>query len=245
MCDSCWNVIRRFHELYEMVGKISREPVTTQSLCAEPLVYLDVEVLDENADMMRLIDDDGDWPVSIVPDTTVECLDAEQANAEMVAKNLENLPQILDNTTTPSTNYTIVESPSIVAPKKQQRKGPLTITDEINARIRSALLTMSCELCPTEFVNVVEVNRHYRDKHSQAGFLRCCEQKHITTGSLLRHVEQFHENFDDDTNNTGALACAFCSYRSTSIRNVKNHLDLQHRVFGDFTQYSCDICQKM
>lgn len=130
-----------------------------------------------------------------------------------------------------------VSSGGAVVPKKSTTRQVTKITDEVNARIRSVLPTIACEVCATEFTSIADVTGHYRREHSRSGFVRCCGMMYMSVKLLLNHIGQVHENPN--------AQCAFCSYGSLSERSMLLHLEREHAVFGEFTEFSCETCTTM
>lgn len=276
LCESCWGVTRRFHELFEMVRQSNVEKPLTQTLTVEPLLLDDADeetfYVDEYAAEASASDND-DGPIS----TEIEFLDVDQANIEIIAKHHNLQLNMIYNTTAKKESNTVEpaaaaspSTPSITTPPPTQptrnenhyrtvvvtaesrpvedaqqqqpkRSRRLKITDEINARIRAVLQTMSCELCSAEFESVDEVFAHYREQHSQSGYLRCCDYKRGSTEKLMDHIKKYHEDIPD----TNAFFCYLCTYRGVHEKKFIRHLDSQHHVFGGFSEFTCDICGKM
>lgn len=210
--------------------------------------YLNVEVLDDS-EMLN----DNDLPTTtayavVDNQPSIEFLDIEHMTATLHTEILTTNPTAVKAETNPPASPPIVAkvnsiqavNASLVKSIRRRPKGiKITkITGEVNDRIRFALKTLGCDLCPMVFASVANMTGHYRKEHSRPGYMRCCGVKFDTIKRLLIHIERIHEN-------PNSFACAFCSFRSLTEGRMQRHLVVEHAVFGVFTEFSCDICGKV
>lgn len=266
MCTFCLDITFQFHDLYEMVRLSSVE----KGLILEQEKYIKGNMLKNKGDSFDSSKtEDKDETDSSCCSPVLLKMDDNSIISDNLPKTTEDLPvieflevgklgtvglkagcfsnlQLYEPTTvtpppTPIEIARIMEHPDAMNANAQpciQR--PHDNMVEFNRRILKTMPIMSCELCPTVFESYAQVNRHYREKHQVAGFLRCCGKKYFGASRLKYHI-QLHEGQESQNKN----CCPFCVYRSSSEQAMLNHLHRSHRTFGDFKDYTCNICNKV
>lgn len=92
---------------------------------------------------------------------------------------------------------------------------------------------MKCDLCNQRLKSFADAQSHYRDVHSQKGYLTCCSRKFTQKSSLIDHLA-FHSN-------PLAFQCKLCEKNLTSFSNLRTHVLLMHIPQ---TRFQCDTCGK-
>lgn len=54
----------------------------------------------------------------------------------------------------------------------------------------SEFFHMECDLCQINFDTFVDAQRHYRNEHNQAGYIKCCGRKFLDRRRILAHIQR-------------------------------------------------------
>lgn len=120
-----------------------------------------------------------------------------------------------------------VAKPKAKIPKYANEEISLELLPKVYRR-RTALdekkimesVEMKCDLCNQRLESFADAQSHYRDVHSQKGYLTCCSRKFTQKSSLIDHLA-FHSN-------PLAFQCKLCEKNLTSFSNLRTHVLLMH-----------------
>ncbi|XP_053685524.1 transcription factor grauzone-like isoform X1 [Sabethes cyaneus] len=119
-------------------------------------------------------------------------------------------------------------------PSKEYRSKP---KDEIEEEDRQILeyFKFACELCHETTLTFIDLRRHFREKHNQKGYHRCCNKKLFKRCHLLEHI-QVHLN-------PNLYGCDLCPKSFRSKEYLQLHKMQSHAAEVD-RPYKCDKCPK-
>ncbi|XP_055610583.1 transcription factor grauzone-like [Uranotaenia lowii] len=119
-------------------------------------------------------------------------------------------------------------------PSKEYRNKSRETIEEEDRKILE-YFKFVCELCHEQSETFIDLRRHFRDRHDQKGYQRCCNKKLFKRCHLLEHI-QVHLN----PNIYGCDACtkSFSSKEYLQLHKMQAHETIVERP------YKCDKCPK-
>ncbi|XP_058462897.1 transcription factor grauzone-like [Malaya genurostris] len=119
-------------------------------------------------------------------------------------------------------------------PSKEYRSKPKEEIEEEDKQILE-YFKFVCELCHETTVTFIELRRHFREKHGQKGYHRCCNKKLFKRCHLLEHI-QVHLN-------PNLYGCDLCPKSFSSKEYLQLHKMQAHASEVD-RPFKCDKCPK-
>ncbi|XP_055536229.1 transcription factor grauzone-like [Wyeomyia smithii] len=119
-------------------------------------------------------------------------------------------------------------------PSKEYRSKPKNEIEEEDRQILE-YFKFACELCHETTLTFIELRRHFREKHNQKGYHRCCNKKLFKRCHLLEHI-QVHLN-------PNLYGCDLCPKSFRSKEYLQLHKMQSHASEVD-RPYKCDKCPK-
>lgn len=106
----------------------------------------------------------------------------------------------------------------LVIPEKRCNNSPKNRSDE--DRLMRRHFNLNCEVC-REKIDTMEDNIiHFRQKHKQKGYVRCCGYKIFTQSDALDHLQLVH--------NADRFRCELCDVAFDSMDELHNHEVASH-----------------
>ncbi|XP_058830505.1 transcription factor grauzone-like [Topomyia yanbarensis] len=119
-------------------------------------------------------------------------------------------------------------------PSKEYRSKPKKEIEEEDKQILE-YFKFACELCHETTVTFIELRKHFREKHEQKGYHRCCNKKLFKRCHLLEHI-QVHLN-------PNLYGCDLCPKSFSSKEYLQLHKMQAHASEVD-RPFKCDKCPK-
>lgn len=118
--------------------------------------------------------------------------------------------------------------------KKAKIQGKIQeVTEEHEESIRK-FASLQCEKCQKQLSGWYDSREHYKSKHQEKGFVRCCGRKIERAGEIIEHI-----NWHRDPN---IFTCKVCGKASLT----REHLNIHEAVHipQDERQFPCLSCDK-
>ncbi|XP_049542355.1 transcription factor grauzone-like [Anopheles darlingi] len=92
---------------------------------------------------------------------------------------------------------------------------------------------MRCEICSVELDTFAKLQRHFKNEHSERGYVRCCDKVLTKRSQVLEHI-RMHE---------GSLRCNLCQKSYKCNRTLELHKLIYHAKKED-KPFKCDKCHQ-
>lgn len=191
MCKICWNSVQEFHVFLERIEEAQKK-WKPKGHCG-----IDANVKNEGINLEA---------TEILYPITKSEIKEEKEERMHEDDSPRNLAESCIDVVKDSCSSTSSSEEYIVAKPKRKRirkkkSDPIKVKenkekmDKEDQEIRD-FYAMICEFCTSEvFGNITEAREHYRLKHKQIGYLKCCDRKFFNRPRLMDHIA-LHKNPD-------------------------------------------------
>uniref|UniRef100_A0A1B0CE69 Putative transcription factor grauzone-like protein n=1 Tax=Lutzomyia longipalpis TaxID=7200 RepID=A0A1B0CE69_LUTLO len=107
-------------------------------------------------------------------------------------------------------------------------------SEEFTGNFDGVIIEMNCEVCSETLPDFMELKKHFREKHNQEGYVKCCNLSLKNNPELLEHMH-YHRD-------PSQFKCHVCGKIYRTQKYLQFHL--QRHTAPEEYKYQCNQCQK-
>ncbi|XP_055378833.1 transcription factor grauzone-like [Condylostylus longicornis] len=248
ICETCWNVIKNFHILYEEVEKKHKN----LNLLKKDLAKFDDNdefqikheykslTLNKSVDDLQPFNSDN---VHISAPNfhweEIKCKDEENSTDGFVSieetdqLNCQNRKKLKKKVTPTARKKTSKKATPEAKQKSSAEKTGNRFHEE--DKMITNFIKMACDICSKEERNFSNLKRHFKSVHNENGYVICCNKKFFKRSWLVDHIGK-HLNPE-------SFKCSICGKTCNSRRTLKGHIFRMHESDPNDC-YQCAECGK-